>query len=63
MLITSRQTGFSIKYLYEMTLEILYLYGSFSGMAKKYMAMHLGDFNDKELKEAKDEGERRESMS
>ena len=61
MLITSRQTGFSIKYLYEMTLDILYLYGSFSGMAKKYAAMHLGDVTDKELDEAKSEGERIES--
>ena len=60
MLITSRQTGFSIKYLYEISMDILYLYGSFSGMAKKYMAMHLGNFTDKELDEAKDEGERLE---
>ena len=37
------------------------LYGSFSGMAKKYMAMHLGNFTDKELDQAKDEGERLES--
>ena len=44
-----------------MTLDILYLYGSFSGMAKKYAAMHLGDVTDKELDEAKSEGERIES--
>ena len=42
-------------------MDILYLYGSFSGMAKKYMAMHLGNFTDKELDQAKDEGERLES--
>ena len=43
-------------------MDILYLYGSFSGMAKKYMAMHLGNFTDKELDNAKDDGERLESM-
>ena len=36
------------------------MYGSFSGVAKKYMAYHLGNFSDAELESAKSEGERLE---
>ena len=60
MLVTSRQTGFSVKYLYQMSLDILYLYGTFSGMAKKYDAYHLGGYTDEELDKAKDSKERLE---
>lgn len=34
----------------------------FSGMAKVYAAMHLGDYTDQELKKARDNDERTESM-
>ena len=79
-LITTSRTGFSVRYLYEMSLNILYLHGSFrysrvdwitsdsiffslfSGMAKMYTALHLGDFTDEDLKNAKDMSERTESM-
>ena len=42
-------------------MDILYLYGSFSGMAKKYAAIHLGNFTDEELSKAKDANDRVES--
>ena len=54
----TRRTAFSIKYLFEMSLDILYLYGSFSGMAKKYVALHLGNYSDDELSTAKNSQER-----
>ena len=44
-----------------MSLDILYLYGSFSGMAKKYVALHLGNYSDEDLDKAKNDGERVES--
>lgn len=47
-----------MKFLYQMSLDILYLYGTFSGMAKKYVAYHLGGFSDVELDTAKDSKER-----
>ena len=50
-----------MKYLYEMSLDILFLYASFSGMAKKYAALHLGDYSDDELIKAKSMAERVES--
>ena len=36
------------------------MYGSFSGVAKKYIAYHLGNFSDADLDSAKSEGERLE---
>ena len=43
-----------------MSLDILYMYGSFSGVSKKYIAYHLGNFSDTDLDSAKSEGERLE---
>ena len=60
---TTRRTAFSIKYLYEMSLDILYLYGSFSGMAKKYVALHLGNYSDEELSTAKNSQDRIKSKA
>ena len=57
-MVTSRQTAFSVKFLWQMSLDILYLYGTFAGMAKKYFACHLGGFSDAELDTAKDAKER-----
>jgi len=58
VLVTSRQTAFSVKLLWQMSLDILYLYGTFAGMAKKYVAYHLGGLSDAELDTAKDAKER-----
>lgn len=52
-----------MKFLYQMSLDILYLYGTFSGMAKKYVAYHLGGFSDLELDAAKDSKERIEGKN
>ena len=62
VLVTSRQTGFSVKYLYQMSLDILYLHATFSGKAKKFIAYHLGSYSDKKLDQAKDDGERLASI-
>ena len=59
-MVTSRQTAFSVKFLYQISLDVLYMYGSFSGVAKKYIAYHLGNFSDDDLDSAKSEGERLE---
>ena len=43
-----------------MSLDILYMYGSFSGVSKKYIAYNFGNFSDTDLDSAKSEGERLE---
>ena len=59
-MVSSRQAAFSVKFLYQISLDVLYMYGSFSGVAKKYIAYHLGNFSDADIDSAKSEGERLE---
>lgn len=59
-MVTSRQTAFSVKFLYQISLDVLYMYGSFSAVAKKYTAYHLGNFSDAELDSARNSDERQE---
>lgn len=47
--------------MYELSLDILYYQATFSGMSKKYDALHLGDYSDEELCKARTESERAES--
>ena len=77
-LITTRKTGFSVKFLYEISLDILFLHATFrlfllqnnrlehvkyfSGISKKYSALHLGDYTDDELIKAASESDRIKGM-